>query len=87
MMMKFLILFISINKLLSVPIDQFQKCQLNYKMESYNYLEKYKQQQACNNFYQILKTILKNPSMQIEITFDNNSIIYEEDNIKYINPT
>ena len=85
--MKFLILFISINKLLSVPIDQFQIPQVNHKIESYNNLEKYKQQQAYNTFYQILKTILKNPSMQIEITFDNNSIIYEEDNIKYINPT
>ena len=46
MMIKFLILFISINKLLSVPIDQFQKRQVNYKIESYNNLEKYNKQQA-----------------------------------------
>ena len=25
--------------------------------------------------------------MQIEITFDNTPIIYEEENIKYINPS
>ena len=66
-MMKFLILFISINKLLCVPIYQFQKSQLNHKMESYNYLEQYKMQQIYDALYQIFKNILKNPLTHIVV--------------------
>ena len=67
MMMKFLILFISINKLLCVPIYQFQKSQLNHKMESYNYLEQYKMQQIYDALYQIFKNILKNSLSHIVV--------------------
>ena len=66
MMMKFLILFISINKLLSVPIDQFPKPQVN-KIESYNYLEQYKMQKIFDALYQIFKNILKNPLTHIGV--------------------
>ena len=68
-------------------------------MDWYNNLENYKQQQAYNTFYQIWKEFWKILQCRLKLqmkllitfnadeTFDNTPIIYEEDNIKYNNPT
>ena len=92
-MMKFFILFISFNKLLSISLSygQFQRPQLNYKIESNNNnnnLEQYKQCQQYDALYQILKAIFKNPSTHIEFTVEGNkptlNIKYNvEDAVKY----
>ena len=92
MMMKFLILFISINKLLSVPIDQFQKPQVNHKIESYDYLEQYKIPQIYDALYQIFKNILKNPLAHIVVkentpsTTEPNDVEDADDDEPYEDP-